>query len=291
MDLNLVRSLLFTPGNRPERFGKACATAADGFIADLEDAVGPADKGSARSGVMEWLRTRQGVVGTDFLVCLRINSIYTHEGLRDLAALTDAARAGFAPDVLLLPKVESAEEVALVARHLQASGKAGGRVALMALIESARGLEQAMRIAHAAPMVQAIAFGGVDLAADLRASFAWETLLAGRSRVVQAAASAGIGLMDVPYLDIQDEAGLAAECARVRALGFNGKLAIHPRQVDGINAGFVPSADEIEHAHGVAAAYAAAAGGACTYRGKMVDEPVMIAVRRILARAMRAAAH
>lgn len=291
MDLNLVRSLLFTPGNRPERFGKACATAADGFIADLEDAVGPADKGSARTGVMEWLRTRQGVMGTDFLVCLRINSIYTHEGLRDLAALTDAAQAGFAPDVLLLPKVESAEEVALVARHLQASGKAGGRVALMALIESARGLEQAMRIADATPMVQAIAFGGVDLAADLRASFAWETLLAGRSRVVQAAAAAGIGVMDVPYLDIQDEAGLAAECARVRALGFNGKLAIHPRQVDGINAGFVPSADEIEHAHGVAAAYAAAAGGACTYRGKMVDEPVMIAVRRILARATRAAAH
>ena len=287
IDLNLIRSLLFTPGNRPDRFAKACSTAADGFIADLEDAVAPSGKAAARSGVMAWLRSREGATRPEMAICIRINSIYTHDGLLDLAALTSLAKEGFAPDLLLLPKVESAEEVALVARHLAACGTAGAKVALMALIESAPGLEQAMRIARASPMLKAMAFGGVDLAADLRATLAWEPLLFGRSRLVQAAASAGLGLFDVPYLDIQDDAGLTAECARVRALGFTGKLAIHPRQVDAINAGLSPSKDEIEHAQGVMAAYVAAGGAACTYRGKMIDEPVMLSARRILAKAAR----
>lgn len=289
IDLNLVRSLLFTPGNRPERFAKACGTAADGFIADLEDAVAPADKASARASVMTWLHSRPGVVRHDMSICVRINSIYTHDGLLDLAALTSLAKEGFAPDVLLLPKVESAEEVVLVARHLAACGAGGAGVALMALIESAQGLEQAMRIARASTMLKAMAFGGVDLAADLRATLAWEPLLAGRCRLVQAAASRGLGLFDVPYLDIDDATGLAAECSRVRALGFTGKLAIHPRQVDGINAGMLPAPAEIEHAEGVIAAYDAAGGVACTYCGKMIDEPVMLSARRILAKAARGA--
>ena len=285
LDLNLVRSLLFTPGSRPERFAKAAATNADGVIIDLEDAVGPADKAGARSAVMEWLKKREGVTRAGFLVCLRINSVFNDYGLRDLVALVELARQGVVPDALLVPKVESAVEVELVARHLRAAGSVGAEVALVALIESAVGLEEAARIARATPMLRALGFGGADLAADLRASFAWEPLLAGRGRVVQAASMAGLGLLDVPYLDINDDAGLVAECERVRALGFSGKLAIHPRQVDFINAAFTPSTAEVEFAHGVAAAYDAAAGGVCTYKGKMIDEPVMLSARRTLARA------
>ena len=288
IDLNLVRSLLFTPGSRPERFAKAAATAADGLIIDLEDAVGPADKAGARATVMDWLRHREGVARAGFLLCLRINSVFNDFGLRDLAAVAELARDGFAPDALLMPKVESAVEVDLVARHLRAAGGAGANVALVALIESAAGLEEAARIARATPMLRGLGFGGVDLAADLRASFCWEAMLAGRGRLVQAASIAGLGLFDVPYLDINDDAGLTAECLRVRAMGFSGKLAIHPRQVDAINVAFTPTSAEIEFAQGVAAAYEAAAGGVCTYQGKMIDEPVMLSARRTLARATRA---
>ena len=288
IDLNLVRSLLFTPGSRPERFVKAAATAADGFIIDLEDAVGPADKAGARVAVMDWLRRREGISREGFLVCLRINSVFNDFGLRDLTAVAELAREGFAPDALLLPKVESAVEVELVARHLRAAGGAGANVALVALIESAAGLEEAARIARATPMLRALGFGGVDLAADLRASFSWEAMLAGRGRLVQAASIAGLGLLDVPYLEIDDDAGLTVECLRVRAMGFSGKLAIHPRQVDAINTAFTPTAAEIEFAQGVAAAYEAAAGGVCTYKGKMIDEPVMLSARRTLARATHA---
>ena len=283
-DLALARALLFTPGNRPERFAKAVTTRADGLIIDLEDAVGPADKDSARHGVMAWLRAHTGFERSDFLVCLRINSVYTSAGLADLLAVADLARAGFAPDAVLAPKVESAVEIELVARHLRAAGDKGAGIALAALIESALGLENAFAIARATPMLRTLGFGGADLAADLNCGFAWEPLLAARARVVQAAAAAGLAVLDVPYLDINDDGGLAAECARVRSLGFTGKLAIHPRQADAIIDAFTPTAAEIEHAQGVMTAYEAAVGGVCVYRGKMVDEPVMRSAKRALAR-------
>lgn len=284
-DLSTIKSLLFTPGTRSDRFGKAVTTAADGLIIDLEDAVGPGDKDSARAGVAEWFRARPATTRPGFLFCLRVNSPYTEPGLRDLLTLVELARAGCAPDAVLLPKVESAVEIDLVARHLRNAGQGGAGVALIGLIESAAGLEHATAIAGASPMLRALAYGGVDLAADLRAEFTWESLLWGRGRIVQAAASRGLALLDVPYLEINDSPGLAAECARVKALGFSGKLAIHPNQVETIAKAFTPSAAEIEHAQGVLAAYTAAAGGACTYRGKMVDEPVVMVARQVLARA------
>ncbi|MFN0159868.1 MAG: HpcH/HpaI aldolase/citrate lyase family protein [Burkholderiales bacterium] len=284
-DLALARSLLFTPGTRPDRFAKAAATRADGLIIDLEDAVGPADKDSARAGVVEWLRQRSGVEKAGFLVCVRINSITLASGMRDLLALTDIARAGHAPDAILLPKVESAAEVDIVTRHLRAAGPAGAGVALAALIESAIGLEAAHAIARSSTALRTLGFGGVDLAADLGCAFEWDALLAHRALLVRAAAGSGLAALDVPYLGIDDAPGLASECARVRALGFTGKLAIHPGQVGTIADAFTPTAGEVENARGVLAAYEAAAGGVCTYRGKMVDEPVVRAARRVLARA------
>ena len=283
MDLSHIKGLLFTPGTRPDRFAKAAATRASGVIIDLEDAVGPGDKDSARVAVAGWFRGRTAPARPGFLVCLRINSVYTEAGLRDLLMLVELLRDGITPDAVVLPKVESAVEVGLAARHLQ------NKVALITLIESALGLEQAMAIAAATPSVRALAFGGVDLAADLGCEMAWEPLLAARARIVQAAASRSLGALDVPYLEIGVAAGLAVECARARAMGFTGKLAIHPSQVDAIAEAFTPSAAQVEHAQGVLAAYTAAAGGVCTYRGKMIDEPVVAAARHTLARAAAAA--
>ena len=202
-------------------------------------------------------------------------------------ALVELIGQGVAPDAVMLPKVESSYDVDLVARHLRGAGGAGGvgaEIGLVALIESALGLEHASNIARASPRLRSLAFGGVDLSADLGGSPDWEPMLAHRAHVVRCAAAAGLGVLDVPYLAIDDAPGLKAECERVRAMGFSGKLAIHPNQVSVIADAFMPTAAEIEFAKGVLAAAEAAGGGACTYRGKMVDEPVLRSARRVLGR-------
>ena len=281
-DLSHCRALLFTPGNRPDRFAKAAATGADALILDLEDAVAAPAKDDARATVVAHFRGdfRAGLAPHQ-LKGLRVNNIHTPAGVRDLDALVSS---GVAPDFVLLPKVESAFEVRLYARHLE-GGQAG--IAFGCLIESARGLEAAMEIAQADPRVRILAFGGVDLAADLRAELAWEPLLYGRSRLVQAAASAGLGLLDVPHLALDDEAALAAECARVKTLGFTSKLAIHPKQVAPILAAFTPTAAEIDRAARMVAALEQAGGNAVEFEGKMLEGPVVKAAQRVLALAGR----
>ena len=281
-DLSHCRALLFTPGSRPDRFAKAAATGADALILDLEDAVAAPAKDDARATVIAHFRGdfRAGLAPHQ-LKGLRVNNIHTPAGVRDLDALVSS---GVAPDFVLLPKVESAFEVRLYARHLE-GGQAG--IAFVCLIESARGLDAAMEIADADRRVRVLAFGGVDLAADLRAELAWEPLLYGRSRLVQAAASAGLGLLDVPHLALDDAAALAAECARVKALGFTSKLAIHPKQVAPILAAFTPTAAEVDRATRMVAALEQAGGNAVEFEGKMLEGPVVKAAQRVLALARR----
>ena len=266
-DPGACRVLLFTPGNRPERFAKAAAAGADGVILDLEDAVSLGDKDTARATLMAFFGRPQPGFG------LRVNNIHTPAGLRDLDAL---ASSKIAPGFLVLPKVESAFEVRLYARLLN-------RVPLVCTIESARGIDAASEIAAADPSVRALAFGGADLAVDLRAELAWEPMLYGRSRIVQAAAAAGIAAIDVPHVVLDDEAGLRADARRAKALGFSAKLAIHPKQVASILEVFTPSAAEIERAQAIVAAYEAAGGNVVEYHGKMVDGPIVKSAQRILA--------
>jgi len=272
--LSVCRALLFVPGTRPDRADKALASGADGIVVDLEDAVGAAQKDAARGQVLEWLARRPARHGT--AVGLRVNSVRTRAGLKDLVAFADAQCPC---DFVMLPKVESASEVQLYARHL-------GDAALFCMIETAAGLDQAMRIA-AAERVAALGFGGLDLSVDLRADFAWEPLLFGRSRVVQAASAAGIAAFDVPYLDLRDETGLAGECARARAMGFTGKAAIHPRHLQAILAAFTPSAQEVDNARGILQSFERSGGNVCEYQGRMIDEPVARAARRLVALAAR----
>ena len=158
----------------------------------------------------------------------------------------------------------SSDLVDLVARHLRAAGKAGEHVGLMALIESAQGVENAASIARASPQLKSLAFGAVDLSADLGGDSSWEAMLAHRAHMVRCAAAAGVGALDVPWIDIDDLAGLRNECQRVRALGYTGKLAIHPKHTATIAETFTPTAAEVEFAQGVLDAYNAANGGGCT---------------------------
>lgn len=272
-DIALARSILFVPGHRPDRFAKALATGADAVVIDLEDAVPPGEKAAARAAVLDRPAAPAGVA-----LGVRMNPLATPEGIADLAALIGAE----APDFLMLPKTESAEELRVVHRAFARHARAPR---LVALIESAEGLARAGAIA-AEPGCAALGLGAVDLAAELGCQVAWEPLLAHRAALVAAAARAGgRGVVDVPFLALDDEAGLAEETRRVAALGFTGKLAIHPRQVATIQAVLTPPPEQVAWARRVVEAFEAAAGGVCVVDGKMVDVPVQRAALRILARA------
>ncbi len=280
-DLSAIRSVLFTPADRPDRFAKAAASGADGAVLDLEDGVGLPAKPAARAAAITFFAAPVGAP-QNFVWALRLNHVTTEAGLQDLLALRSVARK---PSVVLLPKTESVSEVEIALHHL-ADG--GAPPAIVALIESGRGLAAAEAIA-AHPAVVALAFGGADLAADLNAELAWEPMLFARSRIVQAAAAASIAAWDVPYLDIHDADGLTRETAAAKALGYVAKLAIHPAQISAINAAFSPSSAVLDRARRVVAAFEQAKGGACQVDGKMVDVPVVKAARRTVMLADRAA--
>jgi (S)-citramalyl-CoA lyase len=282
-NLSLARSFLFTPADRPERLGKAATVGADGAILDLEDGVGLAAKDTARRIALQFFAA-PAEAPERFVWALRLNHVTTEDGLRDLLALR-AAQARL--PVVVLPKTESATEVDIAVRHLGSDGQEPPRV--VALIESGRGLSAADSIA-AHPAVDALAFGGADLAADLGATLGWEQMLFARSRIVQAAAGAGIAAFDVPFLDIHSPDGLRKETEAAKALGYACKLAIHPSQIAVINSVFTPGADQVAAARRIVAAFEQAHGGACQVDGRMVDVPVVKSARRTVALAARQAA-
>lgn len=258
----MIRSLLFVPGTRPDRFAGAAAAGADLACIDLEDAVPTDGKDAARSAAL--------AAGPDF--ALRVNGVATRAGLADLLAL---AEAGHRPPLLLVPMVESPRDLAIVSAVL-------GDVALVPLIETAAGLRKAHAISRA-PNVAAVMLGGADLAADLGVALAWEPLLGARQALVLACA--GVPLIDVPHVRLEDEAGLADEARRVRLLGFSGKAAIHPRQVPAINAALAPAAAALAEARDALAAFRAAGGAAIRFNGRLLEKPIVDSYRRTLAAA------
>lgn len=267
----LIRSLLFVPGNRPERFAKALASKADLICIDLEDAVPVADKQQAAAQVLAFL---QQANPADFArLAVRINALSTAAGQQDLNRFSS-----FPPAYLMLAKCQSAAEVQTAASALQQRSK------LIALLESISGLQQATQIAQSSPELVALMFGGADLSAELGCEFSYEPLLLSRLQLVQAAASASLQLIDVPFLALDDEEGLQAETRRCRALGFTGKAAIHPKQLSGIHAALKPAAEQLAYAQQVlAAAEIAGADSVFVVNGKMVDRPVYLACQRIVA--------
>ncbi len=276
-----LRSMLFVPGNRADRFGRALAAGADAICIDLEDAVAQDAKSGARAAVMAY-PAQAALAGQHAALGVRINSIRTQDGLRDLAALADAP---VLPDFLMIPKIAHPEEAAIIAEAFPG-------LPLWPIVESAAGLFQAAAIA-AAPSVAGLLFGAVDYAAECGCTLAWESLLYARSALAAFRAAAGIQLLDVPALDIKDSAGLDATTRRARDLGFTGRACIHPAQVETVNAAFAPSEAEIAAAHRLVQALREAAGAAALLDGKLIEKPVILAAERVLARAaaLREAEH
>jgi len=208
----------------------------------------------------------------------RINSISTVHGLKDLQAIIESEAP---PPSIMIPKVKSTEEVQLIDTLLSAGPARAIRFCV--IIETNQGLERAVEIAQSSPRIDSMILGAVDMSAELRCQKAWEPLLYTRSRLVHAAASAGIDLLDVPYLSLDDPDGLKAEAQGVQRLGFTGKAAIHPNQIPIINAAFTPDEKTIEKARKVCAAFEADETGLVVVDGELIELPVVRSFYRVLA--------
>lgn len=266
----LLRSLLFVPGNRPERFAKALIAGADLICIDLEDAVAPEQKQEARRSVQDYLASL--LPADRSRICVRINALSTAWGEQDLQAFKQ-----YPPAVLMLAKCQSALDVQRAAITLPVQCR------LIALIETVHGLQQASTIAKASKSLVALMFGGADLSAELGCDFSYEPLLFARSQLVLAAAGAGLQLIDVPFIDLDNEKALQAETKKIKALGFTGKAAIHPKQVAAIHQALLPTAAQLDYAKAVLAATANHSGGVLVVQGRMIDRPVILGCQRILA--------
>ncbi len=276
------RSFIFTPGLNPAMYPNALASGADIVCVELEDGVAPKDKARARANAIALFAEPQAEDGVERV--LRINCLRDAFGLADVQAVLEA---GYPPPALMLPKVRTADEVRWLDSLLTERGHA---TRLHVIIETNEGLEAVHEIARASDRIDALFFGSVDMAAELRCRNAYEPLLYARSRVVHAAAGAGIDAIDVPWLDLDDADGMAREARLVRDLGFSGKGAIHPKQIAALNAVFTPDAATVDRARRIIAEFEAADTGLVVIDGKLIEKPVLREMHRVLAIAERVGA-
>jgi citrate lyase subunit beta/citryl-CoA lyase len=284
--MNRRRACLVVPAAPAAKLSKGATLAADEVVLDLEDAVVPAAKDEARAAVAEAL-------GGDWAaesVAVRVNAIGSPWCHLDLAALAASGRDAL---TAVLPKVEHAHDLAFADRLLDGAEAAAGRatpVRLLALIETAAGLAAANEIARASGRLDGLILGYADLAASLGRSgdVAAQDWRHAQESVLVAARAAGIQAIDGPYLGIRDDDAFRAGLMQARTLGFDGKWAIHPAQLDALREAFTPTEAEIADARAVLAALdraAADGAGAVADGDRMLDEALALSARRVLARA------
>jgi len=275
--MKLLRSLLFVPGDRPERFAKAAASGADAIILDLEDSVAPERKAQARADVLGWLQGERPVP-----TIVRVNPADSTMIDADIPCL----RAG-RPDAVMLPKAEGASSIRLLDERL-----GGAAVPIIPIAtETPRAIFELGSYHQCANRLAGLSWGAEDLPAAIGASTSREAdgrytppYETARSLTLFAAHAAGVPAIDTVFPDLADMDGLAAYVARARRDGFTGMLALHPRQVPVINAGFMPSAAEITKARAIVDAFAAHPGaGVLMLEGRMIDRPHLVQAERILA--------
>jgi citrate lyase subunit beta/citryl-CoA lyase len=286
-----MRSWLFVPADSEKKLGKIGRVAADAVICDLEDAVAPERKEAGRRLVREFLDSAEDRAR----LWVRINPLDSGLALADLAAV-----AGGRPAGIVLPKIRGPWDLVVAGHYLEAlevrEGLEPQSLALLAIAtETPDSLFAMGEFAHAPPRLAGVTWGAEDLAAELGSAqnrtpagdwtFTYELA---RSLSIAAAAAAGVPAIDTVYTELDDADGLAASCERARLDGFSGKLAIHPSQIEIINAAFTPSAEEIERAERIVAAFAERPdAGALRVDGRMADLPHLKQARRLLERAGR----
>jgi citrate lyase subunit beta/citryl-CoA lyase len=272
------RSVLYVPGSNPRALEKARDLAADGLILDLEDAVAPEAKESARATVAASVAAG-GYGGREVL--LRVNAAGTAWGHDDLAA---AAR--MAIDGVLLPKVESVATIRQAEAVLAANGAAAD-LAIWCMMETPLGIIRAAEIAAASPRLGGLVMGTSDLAKDLNArqTHNRSPLLTSLGICLLAARAYGLAILDGVHVDLSDEAGFAAACRQGVELGFDGKTLIHPKTIATANLIFGPSADDVDWSRRVIAAHrdALAKGqGVAVLDGKLIEQLHVDSARRVV---------
>ena len=272
--LMLARSFLFVPANRPERYAKALASGAGAVIIDLEDAIAPDDKPTARA------QLEAGFTGIPMAdrarVLVRINASGTAWHSTDLALVDKLAHLGLAG--VVLPKAESPDQLAHVAASV------GQACALLPMIESAAGLEAINQIARS-PQVARLLFGNLDFQADLGMACGPDEaeLQPVRMALVLASRSAGLAPpVDGVTAATGDLEQVQKDAERSRRSGFGARLCIHPAQVAVVNAALAPTAAELDWAQRVLQASSDTQSGVFTLDGRMVDAPVLLLARRML---------
>lgn len=263
-----ARSYLFVPGDRPDRFTKATTSGAERVIIDLEDAVAPEAKDSARASIAEWLATNEPAVP----VIIRVNDITTSWHAEDLDLALHPGVAG-----MMLPKTENASSLAALGRRLQKDQE------LYALIETVTGFVHMREIAASDGLTR-MGFGSVDFANDAGIHGKERELDLVRSQLVIESRYANLQApIDGVTIAIDDDALLEADVSQAKRFGFGAKFCIHPRQVPVVQRGFAPSTEEKAWAARVLAAVASASHGAITVDGLFVDQPVIDRARSIAA--------
>ena len=271
------RSVLYMPSSNERALEKAKTIPCDGLILDLEDAVAPDAKPAAREAACE--AAASGQYGRRELT-IRVNGMDTEWHEADLAA---ACAAG--PDAIVVPKVNSADEVHTLVAAMERHG-APDRTTLWAMVETPVAMLRAHEIASASPRLSVLVMGTNDLAKELYAEHVpgRQPLLTGLGLALLAARAAGKAILDGVYNDVKNLEGFAAECAQGRQLGFDGKTLIHPGQVGPANVAFAPSPQAVSDARGILAAWEAGRGsGVVTYNGRMIENLHVATAERVLA--------
>ncbi|SMF70739.1 citrate lyase subunit beta / citryl-CoA lyase [Azospirillum oryzae] len=272
------RSVLYMPGSNARALEKGRGLPADGLILDLEDAVAPDAKATARDTIASALAAG-GYGGRELIV--RVNGLNTPWGYDDLRM---AATSG--ADAVLLPKVESADAVRQAEAVLRAAGAPAGQT-IWCMMETPLGILNAKEIAGASPAVGALVLGTSDLAKDLHAAHTAQRLpmITSLGLCLLAARAYGLAVLDGVHLDLNDDEGFAASCRQGRELGFDGKTLIHPKTIAACNAAFAPDDEEIVQAHRIIAAHAEAAAsgkGVVLVDGKLVENLHVENARRLV---------
>ena len=281
----LRRTMMFVPGNHPKMINNAQIYGANTLIFDLEDSIPMSQKDAARMLVSHALRELEFPCET----AIRVNHLSTPYGLADLEAILPAK-----PNLIRLPKAESAEEIQRISSMIdeveKKEGFAEGSIRMMAAIETVKGMRQAYEIATASPRMVAIAIGGEDFIADLqtqRTEHGTELLYA-RSQLLAAAREAGIQAIDTVYSNLKNPEGFRAEVSLIKDMGFDGKSVVHPSQIEIVNEIYTPTDKEIAHAIKVVAASQEALErgiGVIAVDGKRIDGPLIVRAERIIANA------
>ncbi len=273
------RSILYMPGSNARALEKGRTLAADGLILDLEDAVAPDAKETARDQIRGAIK--EGGYGKRELI-VRVNGMDTSWGHDDLAAA-----AAMGADAVLLPKVESASAVHQAEAILETSG-APNDLTIWCMMETPLGMLHAEEVSEASPRVRALVMGTSDLAKDLQCAHTRDRLpfITSLGLCMLAARAAGIAILDGVHLDLQDDEGFEYSCQQGAELGFDGKTLIHPKTIDAANKAFQPSPEEVEWSKKIIAAHVEAAGegkGIVVVDGKLIENLHVLNAQRVVA--------